>query len=370
MISIYKTRLLIALMAIIPFYSIAQTMQFEPLNAYWDLVDTLKNGDSLSKEKWDDFLAIEANRTYVDNQGFDANYLERFRKNLELVYMPKNDSLLQTYIPAIEKDPSSYWFIYKVYVYKKYENELKAFQKQLEDPKYINRIYEQAFEWLPRDLQRKETGVNFYLIGIENDAIAGGEVVIATLWNLYNQDKINLGSTAGHEMHHILRNPVNFESVAESDLGLLYFLNGVLNEGSADMIDKPKNIQFEDEIPGELQFKEFVLDQADSIIKAVNTNIIELQKSKGASFKTERDYRNLVKWTSGHCPGYYMADIIVRNGYKKQLLKNIQNPFYFMYLYNKAAKKDKSSPALFSESSIKYIKSLETKYWVEPRGKA
>jgi len=38
------------------------------------------------------------------------------------------------------------------------------------------------------------------------------------------------------------------------------------------------------------------------------------------------------------------------------------NPFAFIYLYNKAAKKDDTHPAQISEQSIHYLKTLESKY--------
>ncbi|MEO6347802.1 MAG: DUF5700 domain-containing putative Zn-dependent protease [Aquaticitalea sp.] len=339
-------------------------MDFKPLDAYWDLIEPLKKGDSLSHETWKAFLDIEANHIYVENQGFNADYLERLRKTMEYVYMPKNDSLLKVRIAAIEKDPASYWLTYKVYVYKKYEQELKAYEKKLQDPSYLDAMYDQTFGWLPKNLQKKDANTQFYLLGFENDAIAGGGVIIATLWDLYNQDRINFGSTAGHEMHHNLRKPIDFKNVAETDLGVLYFLNSVLNEGTADMIDKPANIALEAQLPNELRLKDFLLFQADSIVSVVDADITQMAASHGTVYQSEKDYRNLLRWTSGHCPGFYMADIIVRNGFKKKLIQNIRNPFAFIYLYNKAAKKDAEKPTLFSDTSIAYIKELETKYWV------
>lgn len=349
------------------FYSLctcAQTIDTMPLDAYWKLIEPLKKNNSLSQHDWANFLAIEANKTYIDNQGFDAKYLEKLRQNIEYVYMPKYDSLLNARIVAINKDPASYWITYKVYVYKKYEQQLKEYEKQLLNPTYLDLMYKQAFSWLPKKLQKKDTSAHFYLLGIENDAIAGEGVIIATLWNLYNQDRINMGSTAGHEMHHNLRQPLAFKNVSEADAGILYLLGSILNEGSADMIDKVSNIKFENKIPSELRYKDFLLNQADSIVTVINKDLVLMANPKNSIFKTEKDYRQLIRWTSGHCPGYYMADIIVRNGYKRQMIENIQNPFQFIYLYNKAAIKDKQKPTLFSKIAIEYVQKLEKKYWV------
>ncbi|MBC7555538.1 MAG: hypothetical protein H7195_01095 [Chryseobacterium sp.] len=341
----------------------AQTFHMEALGAYWKMIEPLKKGDSLSQETWNNFLSIEANQIYMQNQGFDKNYLERLRKSIEVVYMPQNAEILQTRVAAIEKDPASYWLTYKVYVYKTHEQKLKDFEKKLVTPEYLSLIYKNTFGMLPKSLQKKDDKVNIYLLGIENDAIAGGGTVIATMWSLYNSDKIQSGALLGHEMHHVLRKPLAFKNVEKQDEGLIYFINVVLNEGSADMIDKPTNIASEKVLPHALCYKDFLIPQADSIIGVANKNIMEMRVSKGQKFKTEKDYRNLVQWTSGHKPGYFMTDIIVRNGYKKELLENIQNPFQFIYLYNKAAKKDKKNPPLFANESIYYIQIMEKKYW-------
>ncbi|MCC9071299.1 hypothetical protein LNQ49_06790 [Flavobacterium sp. F-65] len=355
--------LLLIILVTITTKSNAQTFHMNALDAYWEMIEPLKKGDSLSQETWKKFLSLEPNEIYIKNQGFDKDYLERLRKSIEVVYMPQKAEILKKRVLAIEKDPSSSWLTYKVYVYKTHEKELKDFQQKLVSSDYLSQIYKNSFSWLPTYLQKKDDNVNIYLLGIENDAIAGSGTVIATLWNLYNADKIQTGALLGHEMHHVLRKPFHFK-VEKQDEGLMYFLNVVLNEGSADMIDKPSNIANQNTLPYGLGLTDFLIPQADSIVKQANKNIEEMQKSNGELFKTEKDYRNLVKWSSGHNPGYFMADIIVRNGYRNQLLKNIQNPFEFIYLYNKAAHKDSKNPPAFTDESIKYIKMMEKKYWL------
>ena len=57
-----------------------------------------------------------------------------------------------------------------------------------------------------------------------------------------------------------------------------------------------------------------------------------------------------------------MSGIIKSNGYTKQLIATSDNPFAFVYLYQKAAGKDKTHPPRFSEASIRYLKELERKY--------
>lgn len=343
------------------FSSTAQVINSEPLDAYWKIVERLKSGNQLADEEWQDFLDIEANSIYIQNQGFSKTYLKNLRRAMEVVYMPANDSLLQERL----KDPLANWITYKVNNYKVYEEQLKEYQREVQQPGYFDTMYKNAWEWLPKRLRREAPATTIYLLGIENDAIAGGDIMILTLWSAYNYEKLKMGLLTGHEMHHILAPKIDFGPIEEQDKGIIYALQNILNEGSADMICKKIYINNKDKLPFDLNFEELLLSKSDSIVMQLDFNLTELAKSDGKVFKTEKEYRNLLNWSSGHNPGYYMADIIVRNGYKKQLIKNVQNPFEFIYLYNMAARKDKKSPPTFTESSIKHVKELEKKYWVK-----
>lgn len=297
----HLTKSIIALLIITFTFSnaIAQKLDFEPVDAYWKLIEPLKQGDTLPVKKWNEFLKIEPNQVYIQNQGFDSAYLERLRKTIQIVYMPRYDSLLAIRVAAIDKDPSTYWMTYKVYVYKKYEKEMKAYQRTMSSPTYMGNVYKNVFKWLPKRLQHKDTTINFHFIAIENDAIAGGGTVIATLWQMYIQENLKEGLLGGHEMHHNLRKPKTFENIPEHQKGIMYVLNAIVNEGTADMIDKPLNILHDAELPMGTKFKEFLLDQADSIVKQIDTSLINMAVSEGKIFKTEKDYRNLVRWTTG-----------------------------------------------------------------------
>lgn len=105
------------------------------------MIEPLKRGDSLSLSDWKNFLQIESNQIYIENQGFDKDYIERLRKTIQFVYMPQYDSLLQARLVAINKDPSSYWLTYKVYVYKAHEQELKNYESEIIKPFYLEQLF-------------------------------------------------------------------------------------------------------------------------------------------------------------------------------------------------------------------------------------
>jgi hypothetical protein len=337
----------------------AQQVDLSSLNAFWKITDRLKQGDTLSREEWKDFLKLEGNKVYIENQAFDEQFLENYRKTLQFVYHPKNAVRLKKMID----DKLNNWMTYKINQYKDHEQVLKAYAKQLQDPAYLDSIYKQCWEWLPKRLQVKTPETKIFIIGIDNDALVDKGGIVFTLWNVYNQDKLKYGIVGAHELHHILRGQRSLKAAVPADEGILYALQAVLNEGSADMIDKKYSFDPTKDIVYEYHFDEFLLTRPDSIVKQLDTAMQLMAQTNGTTFKTVKQYRNLMNYSSGHNPGYYMADIIVRNGYRKQLIENIQNPFYFIYLYNKAAKKDKKHPPVFSKIAIDFCRQLEQRYW-------
>ncbi|MES2274739.1 MAG: DUF5700 domain-containing putative Zn-dependent protease [Bacteroidota bacterium] len=342
----------------------AQSINTNALDAYWKLTDKLRLGDTLSRDDWKKFLALDGNKQYIANQGFDNDFLERYRKWMQMVYMPKYDAQLI----KMMQHPFDYWIAYKINQYKAHEIDLRKYESSLHNAAYLDSMYKNAWVWLPKRLQGKSTRTKLFFIGIDNDAIVNGDTIVFTTWSAYNQDKLKYGSLGGHELHHVLRQPVGFNSVKTYDEGIVSILSQVLNEGSADMVDKKLTFDTtKKDIPLEYHYDDILLSHTDTIIRQIDSAIMATATSKGQQFTTARQYRKLTNYSSGHNPGYHMADIIVRNGYKNELIEHIQSPFYFVFLYNKAAKKDKQHPPVFSTITINYLKQLEKLYWVKPK---
>jgi hypothetical protein len=59
-----------------------------------------------------------------------------------------------------------------------------------------------------------------------------------------------------------------------------------------------------------------------------------------------------------------MAYLIMRNGYGSQLLNHVDDPFAFVRLYQRAARRDHDHrrPPVFSAAAMRYFKELSHKY--------
>ena len=57
-----------------------------------------------------------------------------------------------------------------------------------------------------------------------------------------------------------------------------------------------------------------------------------------------------------------MAANIERNGYAKPKVAAVNNPFVFVTLYQKAAKKNATHPPRFSDAAVRYLRQLDRAY--------
>jgi hypothetical protein len=323
----------------------AQTINTEAVTKYWELTDSLKHNKPITDAQWERFINIDGNKTYASSE-FDSVMLTRYRKAIEIAYMPANDSLLQARLKA--KD----WYCILAKRYKDEEAQLKGYLANItEKPDYFNQAYKYVYEYLPKKSQHRVKDVKLYYNCLSNDAISYPNGLFFSLLSVIDNSKTKTGTLEAHELHHRLREETDISKNQDpKDEGLLWAIHNIPNEGIADMIDKTW------EKPEDI--KEWLIDPAPATIKSLDSCIMVLALNK-YNIQTERYYRNLLKRTTGHMPGFYMAQVIVKNGYKQQMIDGSADPFTFFYLYNKATVKDAAHPPVFSIKSIAYLQMLE-----------
>lgn len=340
------------LLAATAFGAQAQIVDMSAAERYFQLVDTLKSGKRLHDATWQQFLEMEGNRQYIQNQGYQESYLNRFRKTMEVVYLPEHDSILQVRL----QNKQANYMTYSIHVYKAHEAELRRYLAQLTADKegYVNSMYQNSYSMLPKRMHGKSPEAGVYLIALGNDAVANSGNMVLTLWGEYIFNQVKPGAVGGHELHHLLHKQKRYE-VADKDKGLLLMLQLLMNEGVPDLIDKKHAAG--PAIPGDMQWGPYMLELGKQNMPKVDAAIKEI--ASGEKQYTDKEIRQQVIGMSGHVPGYYMADVIERNGVRKKLVVNIDNPFQIIHLYNKAARKDKSKPFVFSDEAIAYLKKVE-----------
>ncbi|MBA4258471.1 MAG: hypothetical protein C0446_04865 [Chitinophaga sp.] len=345
-----KQKIVIIFLLIFSLSVNGQKLNFEALDKYFLITDSLKQNIPLSQESWKNLLSSAGIQLYIKNNSLDESTLEMYRKNLEYVYMPKYDSLLKARLMNREK----YFILWIFNNYKTQELELKNYFHKIKanQSDYMDSLYKNCYSILPKRMWKKATNTTIYFIPLMNDAVAEEADVVFTLYCVYHFDKLKFGALGGHEIHHVLRQN---KSIANTKDKFLYeALTLLLNEGSADLIDK-KYTALKD-CPEDLAYYDYLMDVGKSILPILDTSMIN--HSRNLKLITKSDLQNIAPM-SGHIPGCYMAYIINRNGLKDELINSIDNPVKFIMLYNKAASLDKDKPYIFSTTSIAYLKKIK-----------
>ena len=334
----------------------AQTVNVDAVTRYWEITDRLRQNQPITDAVWHDFLEIPGNKVYVRGI-FSPEDLVRYRRALEVVYMPRYDSLRQAKIKAQS------WYYVLVNDYKEREAEHRAFIATVaKSPEALDLMYRKAYEYLPARNHTKVADLKIYYEALGNDATSQKEGLFYSLRATFDAREVQPGLLEGHEMHHQLRTGRDFGPIADDDRGLLEIMASTLNEGLADLIDKPATLA----LPGDSHgIREWALDPAPAFLHKLDSTI--QARAWGGAPATGRYYRRLANGSNGHVPGFFMARTMRRNGYTKQLIKAADDPFAFFYLYQKAAKKDKEHAPRFSDDAMRYLKALEARY---PRPKA
>lgn len=332
----------------------AQTINIESATRYWQLTDALRRDEPLTDQVWRDFLALPGNRIYVDAV-YNDEQLALYRRAIEVVYMPRYDSLRQ--VKLREKS----WLYRLVNDYKEHESEDKRYLAAMQQhPDYLDRMYAYAYEALPARNHTKVADLKLYYVLLGNDATSQVAGMVFSVRDVRDSNAVKPGMLEAHEMHHQLRITRDYGTIDPADDNLLWAFYSALNEGTADLVDKLPSLTF----PADSAYtRAWLLTPAPAVVQRIDSTI-RVQAAGGPATPL-RFYRQLTNSTNGHLPGFYMARTIVRAGYRRQLLDHADDPLAFALLYQKAAKK-LQVPARFSPSSERYLRQLVRKY-AKPR---
>lgn len=331
----------------------AQTINSEAATAYWKLTDALRRDEPLTRKAWQAFLAVPANKVYTSAVwGSDTASLGRYRQAMEVVYMPRHDSLRQAKLKA------KVWYYVLVNDYKEHESEDKRYVAAMQkNPDYLGKMYAYAHEALPARNHSKVADLKLFYVAIGNDGTSQAEGLVFSLRSVRDNNAVKPGILEAHEMHHQLRTTSHhYDTTDPADDNLLLAFYNAMNEGTADLTDKvPRLVSPTDSA----EIRSWLLKPAPTVIQKIDSTI--RVQAAGGPATPEKFYRRLTNGTNGHLPGFYMAYTIVQAGYRQQLLDHADDPLAFALLYQKAAKKSRSAPH-FSPASERYLRRLAHKY--------
>ncbi|MEO1033653.1 MAG: DUF5700 domain-containing putative Zn-dependent protease [Bacteroidota bacterium] len=332
-----------------PVYS---SIDFESVDAYFELLEQLENGKAISDKQWDTFLTLKGNQLYIDENNISSATLKLIRHEMEQSYIPENDSLLKANIGSnIRLQIRKRYQDYK-HEYLKHISWLKENSEILQDSAVTL-----AKTYLPKSMHRLDTVPNIYIHGLW-DGSASDKGIFVDIILQYDFDKRRLGSFIAHELHHfMMKSKINTEHLDKHDKGLMWAVQSIQTEAIADLVDKSTIVFKGSDWWLNTQYMA-LLNYAPDVIGTLNQY---LEDEAQGVHHTEDAYRTALANSVGHIPGQFMAEAIKRHGLLNEVISDLENPFSFFYSYNQIANADEALPS-FSENAIAFLQSLEAKY--------
>lgn len=328
------------------------------MDEFWKITSVLTNDIEPDDKDWTALFNTPGYFILTQSE-FSKEY---FKNYFRLAYMPNKNNLLK------EELNKSHWRIQYLRHMTKVLSEKEKIRQHQEKLVLSNYLTNEALKltkeyfledaWTNNDLPQ----ISFVVFG--NDARGYSNIVIDILYSIEQGNKLKY--LVGHEAHHFYRNKqleFDFPDPDHPDYNLIWVLNQIHAEGIADQIDKRVryfNGGDQENSKWALKYKGY-LNSTPTLIKRMDSLFVQYSTQSGYLNSISEELRKSIP-LSGHPTGYFMTKVIIENLGKRELLKNIGNPFQFLRLYNQVALNHPEGYPTFSEKSLELINNLELKY--------
>jgi hypothetical protein len=350
------SKVLFTLLFLLTGYTAQAQYNFQPCYDYWELTDKLRKGINPKPEEWQKLRESDG---YKKTNTADWDL---FVRQVSLVYTPGNEKQIQ------QEMKTDTLLLPRIVRYAQEESRLKEYLGRIGQMHSMDSAIVYANRMLPKKWKNcfPVPKVDFILYNYDGSAREYG--ITIDLLVSYDIDSYRPGMFLGHEMVHYalwycrvkLR---HFKKVSKEHQAAFNAINGISEEGIADLIDK-SFLLFDEQSP--YMYRDVLLSLYSSrsieCIKKIN-HAFEQMADQPQEPYTSFSYWNSMVLAAGHIPGMYMGRVIQRNGFQDELVKHLENPFKFFYLYNQAAEKDRENPPVFSKKTVRFIRAMERSHY-------
>ena len=241
--------------------------------------------------------------------------------------------------------------------------ELKKFRNSLNQLKE-EEIYEAANQMLigflinPVESEMETPKVAFAFL--EPDAYSQEKGIVMDFNQAFLNGEDGLIRLLSHEMFHAYRR--RFEKTEFIKLnGFTIQINKLHNEGIADLLNKPSMDLEGSLLPQQVIdiYKE-TFEATPKILEKMDLIVVSYRAGKSGIEELNQCMYEYFLF-GGHPNGYYMTQLILRQGLREELISSFYNPIAFLKLYNEAARA--KGDYVFSEKFVEYIDYLEGMYF-------
>lgn len=323
--------------------SIEDTVDFSGVEKFLELTAILEKDREPPKEMWDALFATPGYRILLIEE-FKRDFFEtRFR----LAFMPSKSKELET---QMSKEKGWIAQFLPHYIRARTErSEIMDMVSKIKNTAFVREAVDKALEWLPEFEVKSYPPISFVIFA--PDARGYVPVVLDIFYTMERMEWLT--EFVGHEFHHYYK-----EILAGLNGNVRWVIDQIHAEGIADQVNV--GVWFRDKERYAIEAakgrnKQYLnwYGQSPEILKKMNDIFERLADGTGDASKLGKELVGIVP-QSGHPTGFYMANVILEQLGKKELVRDINSAPAFFRRYSQAALKSGSAPG-FSDKALRYL---------------
>lgn len=340
--------------------SIAQTIDLTSVDEFLKVTSSLKKGKEISEEQWTNFDSSSSYKEFAESE--NKFIINTIKTSINIAFDNSNkaekDSILN--ISKEEMIENKKLLLKKLILTNYIEvnnnyDSIKSFRENYDFIALVEKAKKRLSSFLEIPIVSTTQFKPVYFLFINADGKDTDDALFIDFNLIYKQTEQQRIEFLAHEFFHNYRRKYeNHDFNYKCDLN--YCIDMIQNEGIADMIDKTQGYEkYYSEVLNSPELLEIMVNlysQAEKDLEKLQNLIYKYSKDEISETKMVDELLEIVKF-NGHPIGFFMANQIVKAGYKNEMLKTFHNPYEFYSLYNKAAKE--LDLFQFSDEFIEFI---------------
>ena len=322
------------------------SIEYSSVDAFFQLADKISSRTQPTEEEW---------TALFETQGFKRCIAETFdersifiRQAMEFAFNPEKvagkDSIMRVPVADIVSDWEALLLRVMLDNYldmKEHQTEIKEHIHTMKPEELMLKARQRLAGFLVNPVDSLISPIPISLVCMEPDALSLSDRIVWDCNLFYKQSEEENVNNLAHEMFHAYRR--HFEQSMKHSL--LRLIDGWLNEGVADLIDKESvsdlSVAFI-----RYGFPESYVEAYNEVYQSTPQMIKELEQltlSFAHNEIDEKEYKSKLPefdQYGGHPNGFYMTTLIKNAGLEKELISSFNSPVEFMKLYNKSVAKE------------------------------
>ncbi|WP_028973738.1 DUF5700 domain-containing putative Zn-dependent protease [Spirochaeta cellobiosiphila] len=348
----------------------AQKVDFSSVDEFFIIASEMMEGKEISPQQWAIFDSTGGYKEYAYRP--DQVRIGIIRTSLQLSFeenknLALKDRILNITEDEMKRDDDHQWLkkhtLINFMEMKDNLSQIQSFRENYDFDNMITKAKSKLSSFLGVSIDSSLEFKPLYFLCQEDDAQVRGNGIYMDFNSFYKYTEEERINYLAHEFFHNYRGYYENNDFNHKN-ALNYYTDMIQNEGIADLIDKEngykKYFLSTGRTQEEAQYWEDMYNNAANDLIKLQELILEYSQKGIPEDTFVNKIEEIVKY-NGHPIGFYMANQIVKGGYKKEMLENFYRPYEFYKLYNQVTIEN-GEPAL-TEEYLNYIKKISEEYY-------